>query len=104
MICVVMMCFFSIRRRHTICALVTGVQTCALPIYENFRRSGQAGLVEWDWSVNPIAEVFYKTDPSTIQCLTTTAVTEDGLPLDAEPSEFGSTRSRSPAEDRKSCV
>src|SRR3546814_12937991 len=28
--------FFSSRRRHTRCALVTGVQTCALPIY---RRS-----------------------------------------------------------------
>src|SRR3546814_3173462 len=27
------MFFFSSRRRHTICALVTGVQTCALPIY-----------------------------------------------------------------------
>src|SRR3546814_833573 len=26
------MFFFSSRRRHTICALVTGVQTCALPI------------------------------------------------------------------------
>src|SRR3546814_4968950 len=26
------MCFFSSRRRHTRCALVTGVQTCALPI------------------------------------------------------------------------
>src|SRR3546814_20063512 len=25
-------CCFSSRRRHTICALVTGVQTCALPI------------------------------------------------------------------------
>src|SRR3546814_412114 len=25
-------CFFSIRGRHTRCALVTGVQTCALPI------------------------------------------------------------------------
>src|SRR3546814_7122035 len=25
--------FFSIRRRHTRCALVTGVQTCALPIF-----------------------------------------------------------------------
>src|SRR3546814_775309 len=25
--------FFSSRRRHTSCALVTGVQTCALPIY-----------------------------------------------------------------------
>src|SRR3546814_3505971 len=24
--------FFTSRRRHTICALVTGVQTCALPI------------------------------------------------------------------------
>src|SRR3546814_888044 len=30
--------FFSSRRRHTICALVTGVQTCALPI------SGVGGL------------------------------------------------------------
>src|SRR3546814_6050528 len=30
MICVVF--FFSSRRRHTSCALVTGVQTCALPI------------------------------------------------------------------------
>src|SRR3546814_2308716 len=32
----VMLCvffFFSSRRRHTRCALVTGVQTCALPIY-----------------------------------------------------------------------
>src|SRR3546814_20514951 len=26
--------FFSIRRRHTRCALVTGVQTCALPIFD----------------------------------------------------------------------
>src|SRR3546814_13481548 len=25
--------FFASRRRHTSCALVTGVQTCALPIY-----------------------------------------------------------------------
>src|SRR3546814_20853218 len=25
-------CFFSSRRRHTRCALMTGVQTCALPI------------------------------------------------------------------------
>src|SRR3546814_9441211 len=30
--CVCIFCFSS-RRRHTICALVTGVQTCALPIY-----------------------------------------------------------------------
>src|SRR3546814_17079828 len=28
--------FFSSRRRHTRCALVTGVQTCALPICDMF--------------------------------------------------------------------
>src|SRR3546814_6601028 len=33
MFCVCYFCFFfSSRRRHTRCALVTGVQTCALPI------------------------------------------------------------------------
>src|SRR3546814_8899613 len=30
--------FFSSRRRHTRCALVTGVQTCALPIYHFLAR------------------------------------------------------------------
>src|SRR3546814_9065336 len=30
--------FFSSRRRHTRCALVTGVQTCALPIYDHESR------------------------------------------------------------------
>src|SRR3546814_14329823 len=34
-------CFFSSRRRHTRCALVTGVQTCALPISHIFR------LLKW---------------------------------------------------------
>src|SRR3546814_8471216 len=29
----VICCFFSSRRRHTSCALVTGVQTCAFPSY-----------------------------------------------------------------------
>src|SRR3546814_9413552 len=29
--------FFSSRRRHTSCALVTGVQTCALPICDLMR-------------------------------------------------------------------
>src|SRR3546814_3516777 len=31
--CISCFFFFSSRRRHTRCALVTGVQTCALPIY-----------------------------------------------------------------------
>src|SRR3546814_6558114 len=31
--------FFSSRRRHTRCALVTGVQTCALPIFGKAHRN-----------------------------------------------------------------
>src|SRR3546814_3723960 len=38
--------FFSSRRRHTRCALVTGVQTCALPI--SWRRSP-----ELRWRLTP---------------------------------------------------
>src|SRR3546814_5861043 len=46
--CVCMLCFilfvfvFSSRRRHTRCALVTGVQTCALPIF-TFLVAGECG-------------------------------------------------------------
>src|SRR3546814_4396735 len=35
-LCMLYVFFFSSRRRHTRCALVTGVQTCALPIYEDY--------------------------------------------------------------------
>src|SRR3546814_10759724 len=34
--------FFSSRRRHTRCALVTGVQTCALPIFPRVALGGYA--------------------------------------------------------------
>src|SRR3546814_9486045 len=44
------MFFFSSRRRHTSCALVTGVQTCALPIFDRIMEevddaSGDATVV-----------------------------------------------------------
>src|SRR3546814_1644974 len=41
--------FFSSRRRHTRCALVTGVQTCALPICESVRPpyGGHPRLFIW---------------------------------------------------------
>src|SRR3546814_15724650 len=48
------MCFFfSSRRRHTRCALVTGVQTCALPIY-NSSAPGRYGFV----SIDPFLNLF----------------------------------------------
>src|SRR3546814_7074914 len=37
--------FFSSRRRHTRCALVTGVQTCALPIFGHFDMDAFNDLV-----------------------------------------------------------
>src|SRR3546814_7106226 len=39
--------FFSSRRRHTRCALVTGVQTCALPIYRAERKCPKERLQIW---------------------------------------------------------
>src|SRR3546814_4979145 len=36
-LCFLLFFFFSSRRRHTRCALVTGVQTCDLPILEEGR-------------------------------------------------------------------
>src|SRR3546814_6345460 len=41
--CLSLSCFVSSRRRHTICALVTGVQTCALPISYSIPK----GSLEW---------------------------------------------------------
>src|SRR3546814_6203295 len=40
----VMIIFFSSRRRHTRCALVTGVQTCALPISRSFADADGDGV------------------------------------------------------------
>src|SRR3546814_3171979 len=48
MVLVCLLCFFfSSRRRHTRCALVTGVQTCALPIsYRRLRAAADVVIVE----------------------------------------------------------
>src|SRR3546814_8641458 len=44
--CSVIFFFFSSRRRHTRCALVTGVQTCALPILFTFSAQPTPGARE----------------------------------------------------------
>src|SRR3546814_2767314 len=41
--------FFSSRRRHTRCALVTGVQTCALPISITTIKTAITALVSGNW-------------------------------------------------------
>src|SRR3546814_18134097 len=75
--------FFSSRRRHTICALVTGVQTCALPIFADslpFQTDAAAYLEERartpDWRLrrfakqlkaNRLAGVALESDRLTLQ-------------------------------------
>src|SRR3546814_6619581 len=56
--------FFSSRRRHTRCALVTGVQTCALPILVTERLAACANLLpgmrsiyHWQGAVEEADEV-----------------------------------------------
>src|SRR3546814_3585582 len=58
--CVLIYClcfcfFFSSRRRHTRCALVTGVQTCALPI-----SSGCLSTVSSALSYNDVMDSSYQ--------------------------------------------
>src|SRR3546814_3175693 len=50
---VVFVFFFSSRRRHTRCALVTGVQTCALPIFR--RRIAEITAGDPVRSARPVA-------------------------------------------------
>src|SRR3546814_10309473 len=51
--------FFASRRRHTRCALVTGVQTCALPILPGtFRDKLNENSTSWMLGVN------YKATPT----------------------------------------
>src|SRR3546814_3292829 len=56
--------FFSSRRRHTRCALVTGVQTCALPISANLGASadfslGSAGSGRFRIDYSYTSSIFY---------------------------------------------
>src|SRR3546814_14907080 len=53
--------FFSSRRRHTRCALVTGVQTCALPI--------SAAVKEDLLRVKDVLDLHLRTDASNVAAL-----------------------------------
>src|SRR3546814_7407098 len=56
-------CFFSSRRRHTRCALVTGVQTCARPILIESDTPGvEIGKVEplMGHRGSPSTELFFR--------------------------------------------
>src|SRR3546814_7167543 len=56
MLCIFLCLFFSSRRRHTRCALVTGVQTCALPIWL-VSTGGEGALARVQARLGPVSLV-----------------------------------------------
>src|SRR3546814_9223984 len=66
--------FVSSRRRHTRCALVTGVQTCALPISVTDRRA-QAMAQTGEYYIK-----LYGSDPEFRSSRSNFAMKEDTLP------------------------
>src|SRR3546814_8364112 len=63
--------FFSSRRRHTSCALVTGVQTCALPICDDERAALRADLDVLD--SRDLADLFARSEERRVgkECVST---------------------------------
>src|SRR3546814_3881477 len=77
--------FFSSRRRHTRCALVTGVQTCALPIFVDLVRDRVVREIDgsaferlpWDEAFSEWARSYraaFSRHPTSIRLLATETV------------------------------
>src|SRR3546814_8824774 len=69
--------FFSSRRRHTRCALVTGVQTCALPISRAYLLGTAAvsvvlGLWRWTTADVPFIDALRAATFNVVSVVTTT--------------------------------
>src|SRR3546814_1820677 len=66
--------FFSSRRRHTRCALVTGVQTCALPICcRRFTTVARASSVSYQAPIRPRATIHWRSEERRVgkECVST---------------------------------
>src|SRR3546814_8251558 len=55
--------FFSSRRRHTRCALVTGVQTCALPIFRVAMTIAVVALHKAERGSRPVLSIDQRDTP-----------------------------------------
>src|SRR3546814_978120 len=85
--------FYSSRRRHTICALVTGVQTCALPIFDNY-DSFTWNLVHYLQEMGVAVEVARNDRISVGQAMTGGAEGFLISPGPCTPNEIGRASSR----------
>src|SRR3546814_1273919 len=94
-------CFFSSRRRHTRCALVTGVQTCALPICSldliigadglgTVSLLGNEGLSDVTSGGQPVTYVVDPSDPSLLIAHTGGDETDESARSEEHTSELQS--------------
>src|SRR3546814_8197257 len=90
--------FFSSRRRHTRCALVTGVQTCALPISirQLLVESGPLGFLGLDGT--PVAIVIGLVFFNVAVVIRTVGAAWEGL--DRRPAEAASEIGRASCRER----
>src|SRR3546814_6105491 len=99
---VVFLCFFffSSRRRHTRCALVTGVQTCALPIFRTIQRQGSRQPAHLNSQQSAVAFQYAKVLEHAMNVFGTQKLAEEWLgrpckhldgdvPLDVIDNPFG---------------
>src|SRR3546814_16690291 len=98
-----MLVFFSSRRRHTRCALVTGVQTCALPIWtrtcrqeSSLRKRRSAGA-----SKRPINNRAYVHEDRARKAAMVNAVLVSCILLAAGPAARGSAGAAGFAAERQ---
>src|SRR3546814_4107365 len=93
------MCFFfSSRRRHTRCALVTGVQTCALPIYGPWNQKFPTVAAAWRWAWEQVIP-FFAFPPEVRRVIYTTNAIES---VNARLRKILKTRGHFPSDEAAS--
>src|SRR3546814_3497406 len=95
-----MLFFFSSRRRHTRCALVTGVQTCALPIcwlltgrrtgggFHVVLTEGFSGPVPFEGGPVPCDDVLHPAGPAAPEATLIATLPSEGALEPAQATEI----------------
>src|SRR3546814_1839980 len=97
--------FFSSRRRHTRCALVTVVQTCALPIFRRPACAGADGLgcpAQGTMERGRMADPWHADRPGQARLASTKGFRQAQIHLQAQGRERLSRRARIRSEEHTS--
>src|SRR3546814_10844114 len=86
-------CFFSSRRRHTRCALVTGVQTCALPITDDIHGAVETLRARGIAFMEPPPDAYYEAVDRRLphHGEDLARLRRNGILIDGAPTEGGGT-------------